>query len=154
MARLAEGDKAPAFTLKDHDGTKVSLKDFAGARVVLYFYPADDTPGCTKEACQFNDELASFRSLDVQVIGISPDGAEKHQAFRAKYGLNFTLLSDPDKSVMEKYGAYGEKMMYGKKVMGVIRSTFVIGPTGVIEQAFYGVRTEGHAARVLASVSV
>jgi thioredoxin-dependent peroxiredoxin len=149
MSRLAEGDKAPAFTLKDQEGNKVSLKDFAGSRVVLYFYPADDTPGCTKEACQFNDELASFRSLDVQVIGISPDGAEKHQAFRAKYGLNFTLLSDPDKSVMEKYGAFGEKMMYGKKVQGVIRSTFVVGPKGVIERAYYNVRADGHAAKVL-----
>jgi peroxiredoxin Q/BCP len=153
MSRLEVGQKAPAFTLKDHDGTKVSLKDFVGSRVVLYFYPADDTPGCTKEACQFNDELAAFRSLDVQVIGISPDGAEKHQAFRAKYGLNFTLLSDPDKSVMEKYGAYGEKMMYGKKVQGVIRSTFVVGPKGTIERAYYNVRADGHAVKVLAGLS-
>lgn len=153
MPRLAAGDKAPVFTLKDHDGNKVSLKDFAGSRVVLYFYPADDTPGCTKEACQFNDELASFRSLDVQVLGISPDGAEKHQAFRAKYGLNFVLLSDPDKTVMEKYGAFGEKMMYGKKVQGVIRSTFVIGEKGTIEQAYYNVRADGHAAKVLQGLS-
>jgi peroxiredoxin Q/BCP len=153
MSRLAAGDRAPAFTLKDHDGKKVSLKDFAGSRVVLYFYPADDTPGCTKEACQFNDELSSFRSLDVQVIGISPDGAEKHQAFRAKYGLNFTLLSDPDKSVMEKYGAYGEKMMYGKKVQGVIRSTFVVDAKGVIERAYYNVRADGHAGKVLTGLS-
>src|SRR3984957_14720680 len=148
MSRLTEGDKAPAFTLKDHDGKKVSLKDFAGSRVVLYFYPADDTPGCTKEACQFNDELASFRSLDVHVIGISPDGAEKHQAFRAKYGLNFTLLSDPDKSVMEKYGAYGEKMMYGKKVQGVIRSTFVVDAKGKVEVAQYNVKATGHVAKL------
>ncbi|HWD95701.1 MAG TPA: thioredoxin-dependent thiol peroxidase [Acidimicrobiales bacterium] len=153
MSRLDAGDRAPAFTLKDHDGKKVSLKDFAGSRVVLYFYPADDTPGCTKEACQFNDELSSFRSLDVQVIGISPDGAEKHQAFRAKYGLNFTLLSDPDKSVMEKYGAYGEKMMYGKKVQGVIRSTFVVDAKGVIERAYYNVRADGHAGKVLTGLS-
>jgi thioredoxin-dependent peroxiredoxin len=153
MSRLAEGDKAPAFTLKDHDGTKVALKDFAGSRVVLYFYPADDTPGCTKEACQFNDELDAFRSLDVHVIGISPDGAEKHQAFRAKYGLHFTLLSDPDKSVMEKYGAFGEKMMYGKKVQGVIRSTFVVGPKGTIERAYYNVRADGHAGKVLEGLS-
>ena len=153
MPRLATGDKAPAFTLKDHDGNNVSLKDFAGARVVLYFYPADDTPGCTKEACQFNDELASFRSLDVQIIGISPDGAEKHQAFRAKYGLNFVLLSDPDKKVMEKYEAFGEKMMYGKKVQGVIRSTFVIGPKGTVERAYYNVRADGHAQKVLQGLS-
>jgi peroxiredoxin Q/BCP len=153
MSRLEVGDRAPAFTLQDHEGNNVSLKDFAGSRVVLYFYPADDTPGCTKEACQFNDELAAFRSLNVAVIGISPDGAEKHQAFRAKYGLNFTLLSDPNKTVMEKYGAYGEKMMYGKKVLGVIRSTFVVGPRGTIERALYNVRADGHAAKVLAGLT-
>jgi peroxiredoxin Q/BCP len=153
MTRLAEGDRAPTFTLVDQNGQKVALKDFAGQRVVLYFYPADDTPGCTKEACQFNDEFAAFKKLDVTVIGVSPDNAEKHQAFRAKYGLKFALLSDPEKSVMTKYGAYGEKMMYGKKVTGVIRSTFVIGPTGKVERAFYNVRADGHAAKVLSGVS-
>jgi thioredoxin-dependent peroxiredoxin len=153
MTRLTEGDRAPAFTLTDQNGQKVALKDFAGQRVVLYFYPADDTPGCTKEACQFNDEFAAFKKLDVTVIGISPDGAEKHQDFRAKYGLKFMLLSDPDKSLMTKYGAYGEKIMYGKKVMGVIRSTFVVGPTGKVERAFYNVRADGHAAKVLLGVS-
>ncbi|HEV7958553.1 MAG TPA: thioredoxin-dependent thiol peroxidase [Acidimicrobiales bacterium] len=153
MTRLAQGDKAPAFTLKDQNGINVSLKDFAGERVVLYFYPADDTPGCTKEACQFNDELSSFRDLHVKVIGISPDGVDQHQAFRSKYGLKFTLLSDPKKSVMEKYGAYGEKMMYGKKVQGVIRSTFLIGPKGTIERAYYNVRADGHAAKVLAGLT-
>jgi peroxiredoxin Q/BCP len=153
MTRLAEGDRAPAFTLTDQNGQKVALKDFAGQRVVLYFYPADDTPGCTKEACQFNDELAAFKKLDVAVLGVSPDGAEKHQAFREKYGLKFSLLSDPDKGVMTKYGAFGEKMMYGKKVMGVIRSTFVIGPTGKIEHAFYGVRADGHPAKVLTKLT-
>jgi peroxiredoxin Q/BCP len=153
MTRLAEGDRAPTFTLVDQNGQKVALKDFAGQRVVLYFYPADDTPGCTKEACQFNDEFAAFKKLDVTVIGVSPDNAEKHQAFRAKYGLKFALLSDPAKSVMTKYGAYGEKMMYGKKVTGVIRSTFVIGPTGKVERAFYNVRADGHAAKVLSGVS-
>jgi peroxiredoxin Q/BCP len=153
MTRLAEGDRAPTFTLTDQNGQKVALKDFSGQRVVLYFYPADDTPGCTKEACQFNDEFADFKKLDVTVIGVSPDDAEKHRAFRAKYGLKFTLLSDPDKSVMTKYGAYGEKMMYGKKVTGVIRSTFVIGPTGKVERAFYNVRADGHAAKVLSGVS-
>src|ERR1700684_1754330 len=105
MARLAEGDKAPGFTLKNEDGKAVSLKDFAGARLVLYFSPADDTPGCTKEACQFNDELATFAKADVRVVGVSPDDATKHQAFRSKYGLNFSLLSDPTKTVMTKYGA-------------------------------------------------
>ncbi len=152
MSRLEVGAKAPLFTLKDHNGDKVSLKDYLGQRIVLYFYPADDTPGCTKEACQFNDEFAAFTKLGVLVFGVSPDGPESHTAFRKKYGLTFTLLSDPEKTVMAKYGAYGEKMLYGKKVTGVIRSTFVIGADGKIEQALYGVRTDGHAARVLATV--
>jgi len=149
MTRLAEGVKAPAFTLTDQDGNKVALKDLAGQRFVLYFYPADDTPGCTKEACQFNDELSAFMKLGVRVFGVSPDGAAKHVAFREKYGLTFDLLSDPEKKVMAKYGAFGEKMMYGKKVNGVIRSTFVIGPTGRVERTWYGVRADGHAAKVL-----
>jgi len=152
MAKLEVGTRAPAFTLVNQNGAKVSLKDFAGQRIVLYFYPADDTPGCTKEACQFNDNLKAFHSSDVTVLGVSPNSAESHQKFRKKYGLTFDLLVDPDKKVMEKYGAYGEKMMYGKKVVGVIRSTFVIGPTGKIEQAWYGVKADGHAARVLASL--
>jgi peroxiredoxin Q/BCP len=153
MARLEVGQRAPAFTLTNHDGAKVALKDFAGRRVVLYFYPADDTPGCTKEACQFNDGLAAFKKLKVAVLGVSPDDAASHAAFRAKHGLGFDLLSDPTRAVMTKYGAYGEKMMYGKKVTGVIRSTLVIGPTGKIEHAFYGVRADGHAAKVLATLS-
>lgn len=153
MSRLEVGKKAPAFTLLNQDEQKVSSKDLAGERYVLYFYPADDTPGCTKEACQFNDELSAFSKLGVKVIGVSPDGAVKHVAFRKKYGLTFELLSDPTKKVMEKFGAYGEKMMYGKKVTGVIRSTFIIGPTGKVEQAWYGVRADGHAAKVLEKLS-
>ena len=152
MTRLEQGTKAPAFTLFNHDGKKVSLKDFAGQRVILYFYPADDTPGCTKEACQFNDELSRFKNLGVKVLGVSPDGAAQHVAFREKYGLGFELLSDPDKKVMTKYGAFGEKLMYGKRVQGVIRSTFLIGPTGKIERAWYAVRADGHAAKVLATL--
>jgi peroxiredoxin Q/BCP len=152
MTRLAPGDKAPAFTLKDQDGEKVSLKDYLGSRLVLYFYPADDTPGCTKEACQFNDELSQFTQLGALIFGISPDGAQKHQAFIKKFALHFSLLSDPEKTTMEKYGAYGEKMMYGKKVTGVIRSTFIIDAKGKIEQAFYNVRADGHAAKVLAAL--
>ena len=152
MARLEVGNKAPAFTLENQSGTKVALKDFAGERIVLYFYPADDTPGCTKEACQFSDGLAGFKKLGVRIVGVSPDSAAKHVAFRAKYGLSFDLLSDPDKKAMAKYGAFGEKMMYGKRVTGVIRSTFVIGPTGKVEHAWYGVRADGHAAKVLSSL--
>lgn len=152
MARLIEGAKAPSFTLQNQAEENVALKDFAGERFVLYFYPADDTPGCTKEACQFNEELGAFRSAGVRVVGVSPDSAATHVAFQKKYGLTFDLLSDPDKKVMAAFGAYGEKMMYGKRVTGVIRSTFVIGPTGKIERAWYGVRTDGHAARVLATL--
>jgi len=152
MARLEPGAKAPAFTLSDHEGKKVSLKDFAGERLVIYFYPADDTPGCTKEAGQFNDELARFADLGVVVIGISPDDAKSHVRFREKYELRLKLLSDPEKKVMAKYGAYGEKMLYGKKVQGVIRSTFLISARGTIECAWYAVRADGHAAKVLAAL--
>jgi peroxiredoxin Q/BCP len=153
MTTLEVGDKAPAFTLADQDGKKVSLKDFAGRPVVVYFYPADDTPGCTKEACQFNDNLRAFTRAKVVVIGISPDGAEKHVKFRSKYGLKFPLLSDPDHKVMEKYGAYGEKTLYGKKTVGVIRSTFLIGADGKIARAWHHVRADGHAEKVLAEVN-
>ena len=153
MAKLEAGDKAPAFTLPDQDGQKVSLKDFAGQPVVVYFYPADDTPGCTKEACQFNDNLRAFTKAEVVVIGISPDGADKHVKFRTKYGLKFPLLSDADHKVMEKYGAYGEKTLYGKKTVGVIRSTFLIGADGKIARAWHHVRADGHAEKVLAEVN-
>ena len=152
MTRLEVGNKAPAFTLVNQRGEKVALKDFSDERVVLYFYPADDTPGCTKEACQFNDALSGFKKLNVKVVGVSPDDAASHVAFQKKYGLKFDLLSDPNKTVMAKYGAYGEKMMYGKKVLGVIRATFVIGPSGKIEHAFYGVRADGHAEKVLSKL--
>ena len=148
MSRLVEGDRAPHFTLTNQRGERVALKDLAGTRVVLYFYPEDDTPGCTKEACQFNDELGALSNLGVVVLGVSPDDAASHVAFRSKYRLTFDLLSDPDRSVMTRYGAWGEKMMYGKKVTGVIRSTFVISPSGTIEHAWYNVRADGHARRV------
>jgi peroxiredoxin Q/BCP len=148
--KLAPGDKAPAFTLPDHDGEKVSLRDFAGKPVVLYFYPADDTPGCTKEACQFNDNLRAFSGAGVSVLGISADGAEKHRAFRKKYGLRFPLLTDAGHAVMERYGAWGEKTLYGKKSVGVIRSTFLVGGDGKVRRAWYHVKADGHAEKVLA----
>jgi peroxiredoxin Q/BCP len=149
MPRLEPGDKAPAFTLPDQDGNKVSLSSFKGRPVVVYFYPADDTPGCTKEACQFNDNLRAFDKADVAVLGISPDGAAKHVKFRDKYKLRFPLLTDADRSVMERYGAYGEKTLYGKKTVGVIRSTFLIGANQKVVRAWYNVRADGHAAKVL-----
>jgi peroxiredoxin Q/BCP len=149
MAKLAAGAKAPAFTLADADGNKVSLSDYAGQKVVIYFYPRDDTPGCTKEACQFNDALSQFEGLGIPVIGVSPDKQASHVKFRDKYGLRFPLLSDPDHKVMEKYGAWGEKVMYGKPTTGVIRSTFLVDDKGKVARAWYSVKADGHAAKVL-----
>jgi peroxiredoxin Q/BCP len=152
MAKLEAGAKAPSFTLPDQDGSKVSLSDFAGRRVIVYFYPKDDTPGCTKEACQFNDNLAAFERADIPVLGISPDKAASHQKFRTKYGLDFDLLSDPDHKVMERYGAWGEKTMYGRTTTGVIRSTFLVDEKGKIARSWYNVKADGHAAKVLEEV--
>lgn len=152
MTRLEKGDRAPTFRLPDQDGKAVALSSFAGRRVIVYFYPADDTPGCTKEACQFNDNLSHFAKAGVDVVGISPDGTEKHQRFRSKYGLSFPLLTDADHLVMERYGAWGEKTMYGRTRLGVIRSTFVVSPKGRVERAWYNVRADGHAAKVLAEL--
>ena len=152
MGKLDIGDKAPTFTLPDQDGRDVSLADFAGRRVVVYFYPRDDTPGCTKEACQFNDNLAAFTKAKVPVLGISADTAAKHQKFREKYGLTFPLLTDADHAVGEAYGAWGEKTMYGKKTIGVIRSTFLIAEDGTIARAWYHVKADGYAAKVLEEV--
>lgn len=152
MGTLAAGDRAPDFTLPDQDGNPVSLADFAGSPVVVYFYPKDDTPGCTKEACQFNDNLRSFSASGATVVGISADPAAKHQAFRDKYGLRFPLLTDADHQVGTAYGAWGEKTLYGKKTIGVIRSTFLVGPDGTISRAWYRVKADGHAAKVLAEL--
>jgi len=152
MTRLTVGATAPDFTLEDQDGRTVTLASLRGERFVLYFYPEDDTPGCTVEACGFNDGLAAFKELAVRVLGVSPDDAASHAKFRAKYDLDFDLVSDPSKTTMAAYGAYGEKMLYGKTVVGVIRSTFVIGPSGLIEHVWYGPRTQGHAQRVLAAI--
>ncbi len=149
MPKLAPGDKAPAFTLPDQDGKKVSLRDFKGRPVVVYFYPRDDTPGCTKEACQFNDNLRAFSRAKAAVVGISADDAASHRKFREKYGLEFPLLTDADHTVGEAYGAWGEKTLYGKRTTGVIRSTFLVGPDGKVQRAWYNVKADGHAAKVL-----
>jgi len=130
----------------------VALKDLKGSYVVVYFYPADDTPGCTTEACQFNDNLTAFGKLGVAILGISPQDATSHQKFRQKYGLEFPLLTDADRSVMAKYGAWGEKTLYGRKTIGVIRSTFLVDPQGKIREAWYNVRANGHADKVLAAL--
>ena len=147
---IEEGKRAPAFTLPDASGEKVSLKDFAGQHVIVYFYPRDDTPGCTKEACAFRDDIRKYEKRNAVVIGISPDGAASHARFAKKYKLPFTLLSDPDKKVMEKYGAFGEKMMYGKKTQGVIRSTVWVGPDGKVRKHWKKVaKAADHPAKVL-----
>src|SRR2546426_1830144 len=134
MATIQEGKAAPAFTLADAKGKEVSLADFAGRNVILYFYPRDDTPGCTKEACGFRNAWKALTKANVAVLGVSADDADSHRRFIAKYKLPFPLLSDPDRTVMRTYGAYGEKMMYGKKTVGVIRSTVWIGPDGKVRK--------------------
>ncbi len=153
MGRLEVGEEAPRFSLEDEDGNVISLADYSRRRVVVYFYPADDTPGCTKEACQFSDLFDDFLAAGVDVIGISPDDAKSHRRFREKHGLTVRLLSDPAHEVMERYGAYGEKTMYGKKTVGVIRTTVLVGPTGRVDRAWYHVRADGHAAKVLEAVA-
>lgn len=152
--RLAPGDEAPDFTLDDADGNPVSLSSLRGKRVIVYFYPAAMTPGCTKEACDFRDSEADLAAADTVVIGISPDQPAKLARFREKEGLNFTLLADPDRAVLAAYGAYGEKTLYGKKTVGVIRSTFVIGPDGRIEHAYYSVKATGHVARLRKDLAI
>ncbi len=146
--RLAAGDPAPEFTLPDADGDPVSLSSYRGQRVIVYFYPAAMTPGCTRQACDFRDNLNGFADAGLAVIGISPDKPAKLAKFRDKEGLTFPLLSDPERNVLQEYGVYGEKTMYGKTTLGVIRSTFVIGPDGKIEKAQYNVKATGHVERL------
>ena len=152
--RLTPGDTAPDFTLPDADGKPVSLADYRGRRVVVYFYPAAGTPGCTKQACDFRDSLAELNGAGLDVLGVSPDKPAKLAKFREKEGLTFPLLSDADKDVLNAWGAFGEKQMYGKTVTGVIRSTFVIDPEGKIEVAQYNVRATGHVAKLRKDLSV
>jgi peroxiredoxin Q/BCP len=152
--RLAPGDEAPAFSLPDADRNKVSLADYRGRRVVVYFYPAASTPGCTKEACDFRDNLAELNAAGIDVVGISPDKPEKLAKFRDAEKLTFPLLSDPDRRVLTVYGAYGEKMMYGRAVQGVIRSSFVVDEKGKIAVAQYNVKATGHVAKLRRDLSV
>ncbi len=146
--RLSPGDPAPDFTLLDADGTQVALHDLRGRKVVLYVYPAASTPGCTTQACDFRDSLAPLQAAGYEVVGLSPDTPEKLAAFRDAEGLTIPLLSDPSKQVLTGYGAYGEKSLYGKTVVGVIRSTFVLDEEGVVTSASYGVRAKGHVAKL------
>jgi peroxiredoxin Q/BCP len=144
---IKEGQKAPDFVLPSSDGRDVALADLRGRPVVIYFSPKDDTPGCTKEACAFRDDFAQLKKQAV-LLGVSPDSVESHEKFRDKYKLPFPLLSDPDKKVAKKYGAFGEKVLYGKKIVGMIRSTFVIDAEGVVKKVFPRVRVDGHAQKV------
>jgi peroxiredoxin Q/BCP len=146
--RLAAGDPAPDFTLPDDTGTPVSLSDYRGGRVVVYFYPAAGTPGCTTQACDFRDNLGAFSRAGFTVLGVSPDTPAALARFRAAQELSFPLLSDPDHAVLSAYGAYGEKTMYGKTVTGVIRSTVVVGADGTVELAQYNVKATGHVDKL------
>jgi thioredoxin-dependent peroxiredoxin len=152
--RLQPGDVAPEFKLPDADGTPVSLSSFRGRRVIVYFYPAAMTPGCTKEAAGFRDNLAALEAADVVVLGISPDKPAKLAKFRDRDSLNFPLLADPDTTTLQAYGAYGEKKLYGKTTVGVIRSTFIVDTGGKIEKAFYNVKATGHVERLLKELDI
>lgn len=154
MTRLGVGDIAPPFVLVDQDGNQVSLVAHGGRRMVVYFYPKDDTPGCTTQACQFNENLATFEVAQVLVLGISPDPPASHLAFRAKHSLRLRLASDPTHEVMERYGAWGPKTLYGRQSVGVIRSTFLVDGSGRISRAWYNVRADGHAKKVLAELGL
>jgi peroxiredoxin Q/BCP len=149
MAMIQEGKKAPDFTLDSSEGNQIALKDLRGRPVVLYFYPKDDTPGCTREACAFRDSQAALKKRGAVVLGVSGDSVASHEKFKTKYKLTFPLLSDPDKAVAKKYGAWGEKVLYGKKSVGMIRSTFVIDGEGVVRKVFPRVKVDGHADAVL-----
>jgi len=150
---IEAGTAAPEFELKADDGSTVTLADLRGRRVVLYFYPRDDTPGCTAQACGIRDQWQDFRGVDAVVLGVSPDDEASHRRFKEKYGLPFTLLADEDHAVAERYGVWGERTMYGRTYMGIKRSTFVIDEDGAVLSAMYGVRPDTHAERVLAALA-
>jgi peroxiredoxin Q/BCP len=152
--RLAVGDEAPAFSLPDADGKTVNLSDYKGRKVIVYFYPAASTPGCTKQACDFRDNLGQLNEAGLDVIGISPDKPEKLAKFRDAEGLTFPLLSDPERTVLSEWGTFGEKTMYGKTVQGVIRSTFVIDENGTVEVARYNVKATGHVAKLIGDLAL
>ena len=152
MISLKAGDKAPNFNLKDGEGKTAKLSDFKGRKVVLYFYPRDDTPGCTKEACSFRDNLGTLKKLNVEVLGVSNDDSDSHKKFAEKYNLSFRLLADVDKKVSKDYGIYELKNMYGKEYYGITRSTFVIGEYGKIQKIYYKVNPEEHIKEIMEEV--
>jgi thioredoxin-dependent peroxiredoxin len=154
MAQLTEGARAPQFTGKDQDGRDISLKDFKGKKVVLYFYPKDDTPGCTAEACNLRDNYEALISRGFAIIGVSPDDVRSHGKFKAKFDLPFSLIADPDKNIINAYGAWGEKSMYGKTYEGVLRTTFVIDEAGSILRIISKVNTGDHSKQILESLGI
>ncbi len=154
MTNLKVGDKAPGFSGKNQDGKDIRLEDFAGKKLILYFYPKDNTSGCTAEACNLNDNYNSWLDKGFEVVGVSPDSIKSHQKFREKYGLKFDLIADTEKEILQAYNVWGEKSMYGKKYMGVIRTTFVIDENGVIQNIFEKVETSNHTNQILQSLNI
>lgn len=152
MTQLNEGEKAPAFTGKDQNGKKISLKDFKGKKVVLYFYPEDDTPTCTVEACNLRDNYKLLQKAGLEVLGVSPDDGKKHKKFELKYQLPFTLIEDPDKKIIDQYGVWGEKNLYGRKYMGLHRTTFLIDEKGIIQKIFRKPKSKIHSQEILQSI--
>jgi peroxiredoxin Q/BCP len=153
MTQLTEGEKAPDFKAKDQDGKQVSLKDFKGKKVVLYFYPEDDTPTCTIEACNLRDNYAMLRKKGLVILGVSPDDEKKHKKFEKKYNLPFTLLADPEKKIIDNYGVCGEKNLYGRKYMGLHRTTFLIDEKGIIQKIFKKPKSKIHSEEILKALS-
>ncbi len=153
MITLKPGDKAPDFQARNQDNKEISLDDFHGKKLILYFYPKDNTPGCTAEACNLNDNYSELTDKGFEVVGVSPDGFESHQKFIAKYNLAFNLIADPDKEIINKYGVWGEKNMYGKKSMGLLRTTFVIDEEGKIQHIFKRVKTKDHTNQILEKIN-
>ena len=147
-------DKAPLFEGTNQEGEKISLNDFSGKKLILYFYPKDNTPGCTAESCNLNDNYNTWLGKGFEVVGVSPDSVESHQKFRDKFGLQFNLIADTDKQILEAYGAWGEKSMYGRKYMGVLRTTFVIDENGIIQEIFEKVKTKDHTNQILKTINI
>ncbi len=154
MVTLKAGDKAPDFEGINHDGKKIGLSNFQGQKLILYFYPKDNTPGCTAESCNLNDNYDAWIQRGYEVIGVSPDSVESHKKFRDKYGLRFNLISDPEKEILRKYGAWGEKIMYGRKYQGVLRTTFLIDEKGIIRDIFRKVKTKDHTNQIINSLNI
>ncbi len=153
MTKLKVGDKAPRFEGSNQFGEKVSMENFAGKKLILYFYPKDNTPGCTAEACNLNENYGSWIERGYEVVGVSPDSVESHKKFSDKFNLHFNLIADPDKKILEDYGAWGEKSMYGKKYMGVLRTTFVIDENGIIREIFEKVKTKDHSNQIFKTIN-